>query len=169
MERGSSTPALDLVEGLATSPGISVEEVARPSKRQKVMSKGIKKVGASVWSDAETAMDCANELLTPGEMKEITSVPSHEMVSRHVHKLVQVILHVFVLFVVLNCSTVFIDFGGTFCRQMLGETMHITTQYLANEEKAVVANSKVEALEVEASGLRKDLIAAMDSLNTSKG
>ena len=51
---------------------------------------------------------------------------------------------------------------------MLGETIHITTQYLANEEKAVVANSKVEALEAEASSLRKDLIAAMDSLNTSK-
>ena len=32
--------------------------------------------------------------------------------------------------------------------------MHITTQYLANEEKVVVANSKVEALETEASGLR---------------
>ena len=49
--------------------------------------------------------------------------------------------------------------------------MHITTRYLANEEKAVVANSKVEALEAEAeaSSLQKDLIAAMDSLNTSKG
>ena len=46
--------------------------------------------------------------------------------------------------------------------------MHITTQYLANEEKAVVANSKVEALEAEASGLRKDLISTMDSLNASK-
>ena len=46
--------------------------------------------------------------------------------------------------------------------------MHITTQYLANEEKAVVANSKVEALEAEASGLRKDLITTMDSLNASK-
>ena len=46
--------------------------------------------------------------------------------------------------------------------------MHITTQYLANEEKAVVANSKVEALEAEASGLQKDLITTMDSLNTSK-
>ena len=46
--------------------------------------------------------------------------------------------------------------------------MHITTQYLANEEKAVVANSKVEALESEASGLRKDLITTMDSLNASK-
>ena len=46
--------------------------------------------------------------------------------------------------------------------------MHITTQYLANEEKVVVANSKVEALEVEASGLWKDLIAAMDANNASK-
>ena len=46
--------------------------------------------------------------------------------------------------------------------------MHITTQYLSNEEKAIMANSKVEALEDEASGLRKDLITAMDTLNTSK-
>ena len=46
--------------------------------------------------------------------------------------------------------------------------MHITTQYLANEEKAVVANSKVEALETEASGLQNDLGVAMDALNASK-
>jgi len=35
-------------------------------------------------------MDCASEFLTLKEMREISSVPSHEMVSRHVHKLVQV-------------------------------------------------------------------------------
>ena len=46
--------------------------------------------------------------------------------------------------------------------------MHIMIQYLANEEKAVVANSKVEMLETEASGLRNDLGAAMDTLNTFK-
>ena len=46
--------------------------------------------------------------------------------------------------------------------------MHITTQYLVNEEKAVVANSKVEALKTAASGLRNDLGAAMDALNASK-
>ena len=46
--------------------------------------------------------------------------------------------------------------------------MHITSQYLANEEKAMVATSKVQALEAEASGLRKDLIAVMDANNTSK-
>ena len=46
--------------------------------------------------------------------------------------------------------------------------MHISSQYLANKEKVVVATSKVEALEAEAFGLRKDLIAAMDANNTSK-
>ena len=46
--------------------------------------------------------------------------------------------------------------------------MHITSQYLANEEKVVVANSKVEAMEAKALGLRRDLIAAMDANNTSK-
>ena len=45
--------------------------------------------------------------------------------------------------------------------------MQLTTQFLANEEKAVMATSKVEALEAEASGLRRDLIATMDAHNTS--
>ena len=45
--------------------------------------------------------------------------------------------------------------------------MHITTQYLATEEKAVVANSKVEAMEAKASGLRNNLGVAMDTLNAS--
>ena len=46
--------------------------------------------------------------------------------------------------------------------------MHITSKYLANEEKVVMANSKVEVLEAEALRLRKDLIAAMDVNNTAK-
>ena len=46
--------------------------------------------------------------------------------------------------------------------------MHIFSQYLASEEKAVMATSKVEALEAEASGLRRDLIVAMDESNSSK-
>ena len=169
MERGSSTPALDLEEGQAASPSISVEEVIRPLKKQKIVNKGKEKIGSSFWSDAKMAMDRANKLLIPGEMKEISSVPSHEMVSHHIHKLVQVILLILVLFCfVLKRLTVFTKFDETFRCKVLGETMHITTQYLENEEKAVVANSKVEALEAKASGLRKDLITAMDALNTSK-
>ena len=46
--------------------------------------------------------------------------------------------------------------------------MHITSQYLINKEKAVMAHSKAESLEVEASHLRKDFIAAMDDNNASK-
>ena len=84
-------------------PGVSVEKVARHFKRQKVGSKGIEKVGSSVWSDAKVAVDCANEFFTLGEMKEISSTPSHEMVSRHVHKLVQVILPAFVPFFCFFC------------------------------------------------------------------
>ena len=59
-------------------------------------SKGKEKVDSSVWSDAKVTVDRAHEFFTPGEMKEISSTPSHEMVSRHVHKLVQVLLPVFV-------------------------------------------------------------------------
>ena len=169
MERGSSTPALDLKEGQATFPSVSIGEVVRPLKKQKIGNKGKEKIGSSVWSDTEIAMDCANKLLTPGEMKEISSVPSHEMVSRHVHKLVQVIFLILILFCfILKRLIAFTDFDETFHCKVLGETMHITTQYLANEEKAIVTNLKVEVLEVEASGLQKDLIAAMDALNTSK-
>ena len=87
---------MELEDGQEASPGVSVEKVARPLKKQKVGSKEKEKVGSSVWSDAEAAVDCAHELFTPVEMKEISSTPSHEMVSRHVHKLVQVLLPVFI-------------------------------------------------------------------------
>ena len=117
-------------EGQAASPSVSVEEVARPLKKQKVGSKGKEKIGSSVWSDVEAAMDRANELLTPREMKEISSIPSHEMVSRHVHKLVQVILLILVhsLFLfILNHLAAFFYFDKVFRCKVLGETMHITT------------------------------------------
>ena len=87
-----ATPILELEEGQATSPGVSIEEVAHSLKKQKVWSKGKEKICSSIWSDVEAVMDRANELLTPGEMKEISSIPFHEMVSRHVYKLVQVII-----------------------------------------------------------------------------
>jgi len=48
---------------------------------------------------------------------------------------------------------------------VLGETIHISTKYLTNKEKVVMAGSKVEALEGDSSRLRKDLIAIMDGGN----
>ncbi|KAK9996714.1 hypothetical protein SO802_021400 [Lithocarpus litseifolius] len=99
-----------------TSPTVSLKELTPSPKKGKSSDKGKDK------------------------LKELSQVPSHEIVSRHVHKLIQV----------------------------LGETIHITTEYLTNEEKVVMANSKMEALEAKCSKLRKKLISAMDTGNTAK-
>ena len=55
-----------------------------------------------------------------------------------------------------------------FCLQVLGESLHLTTDYLSNEEKVVVANSKVHIVEAKSSRLRKDLIEAMDQVTKAK-
>jgi len=52
--------------------------------------------------------------------------------------------------------------------QVLGETIHITTEYLTNEEKVVMANSKVDVLEAKTSKLRKEMIMTMDNRNQMK-
>ena len=46
--------------------------------------------------------------------------------------------------------------------------IHITSEYLGHEVKAVLAGSKMEALEVENANLKRDLIFAMDEANTTK-
>ena len=46
--------------------------------------------------------------------------------------------------------------------------MHNTSQYLTSEEKAAMATSKAEALEVEALGLKRDSIVVMDDNNSTK-
>ena len=51
---------------------------------------------------------------------------------------------------------------------MLGEAIHISFEYLSQEEKAVVAGSKMEALEADVAKLKRDLIAAIDEANTAK-
>nr|POE89201.1 hypothetical protein CFP56_57122 [Quercus suber] len=91
----------------------------------------------NVWDDPATALGRAHNVITSDELKSLSSVPSHELVSRHIHKLVQV----------------------------LGETLHITTDYLSTEERIVMASSKAESVEVECSQLKKDLIAAINERN----
>ena len=51
---------------------------------------------------------------------------------------------------------------------MLGESLHITSEYLAFEAKVESAWSHASSLEVENSKLRKELIAAMDDANQAK-
>ena len=94
-EKISSTPAPD--EGRAASPGVSLKEITPHVKKRKTKDKGKEKVGASVWADVGTALAWTNEVVTLEELKEILSMPSHEMVSRHVYKLVQVIFFHFLL------------------------------------------------------------------------
>lgn len=52
--------------------------------------------------------------------------------------------------------------------KVLGEAIHFTTKYPISEEKVVMANSKVDALEAEGSTLRKEPIATMDGGNQMK-
>ena len=52
--------------------------------------------------------------------------------------------------------------------QVLGETIHITSEYLSQKAKASSAEFKVKGMEVELLKLRKDLIPAMDEANTAK-
>ena len=52
--------------------------------------------------------------------------------------------------------------------QVLGESLHITYEYLAQETKVVFVVSRVKALEVENSKLKKDLIVAIGEANTMK-
>ena len=50
----------------------------------------------------------------------------------------------------------------------MGETIHITSEYLSQKARALSTKSKAKGLEVELSKLRKDLIVAMDEPNTAK-
>nr|POE59969.1 hypothetical protein CFP56_03564 [Quercus suber] len=91
----------------------------------------------NVWDDPATALGRAHNVITSDKLKSLSSVPLHELISRHIHKLVQV----------------------------LGESLRITTDYLSVEEKIVMALSKAESVETECSQLKKDLIAAMNERN----
>ena len=53
-------------------------------------SKRKAKIGKSVWDDPATTLEQAHNVITNDELKGLLSIPSHELVSRHIHKLVQV-------------------------------------------------------------------------------
>ena len=51
---------------------------------------------------------------------------------------------------------------------MLGESFHITLEYLASEAKVESVWSHASSVEVENSKLRKELITVMDDANQAK-
>nr|POE46419.1 hypothetical protein CFP56_56740 [Quercus suber] len=115
------------------TPSLEVTAISPPVTR----ARGKSKIGLNVWDDPATASGRAHNVITTDELKSLSSVPSHELVSRHIHKLVKV----------------------------LGESLRITTDYLSAEEKIVMASSKAESVEAECSQLKKDLITAMNERN----
>ena len=51
---------------------------------------------------------------------------------------------------------------------MLGESLHLTSEFLASEAKVESARSHVTTLEAENSKLKKELIVAMNDANLAK-
>ena len=51
---------------------------------------------------------------------------------------------------------------------MLGESLHIASEYLTQEAKVASLTSRIEALEGENSTLKKKLIESMHEVNTLK-
>ena len=51
---------------------------------------------------------------------------------------------------------------------MLGESLHITTEYLTHEAKVASFTLKMEAMEAETSKLKQSLIESMGEANTLK-
>ena len=88
VETIASTPVAS--DPKATSPAASIEEITSRPKRARGSNKGKNKVDSNVWDDVAIAMGRAHNVITRKELKDLNVVPSHELVSRHIHKLVQV-------------------------------------------------------------------------------
>ena len=70
-----------------SSPTLSLEvTVVTPPLTCK---KGKNKIGMSVWDNPTTALGRAHNVITDDELKGLSSIPSHELVSWHIHKLVE--------------------------------------------------------------------------------
>ena len=144
------------------TPSLEVNAVTPPLTR----SKGKSKIGMSVWDDPATALGRAHNVITNDELKGLLSIPSYELVSRHIHKFMQVsnfALLVSLLDFVLYTSVTFLF--PIYSNQVLGESLRIIVDYLNTEEKVVVATSKAESVEVECSQLKKDLTTTMNEKN----
>ena len=73
------------------TPSLEMMTFSPPTTR----SKGKAKVAKSVWDGLATALGRAHNVITNDELKGLLSIPSHELVSLHIHKLVQVFYSTF--------------------------------------------------------------------------
>ena len=68
--------------GQTASLAISLEEVVPLAKKRKTGDKGKEKVSSNAWANDGATMARANDFLILKEMREISSIPSHEIVSQ---------------------------------------------------------------------------------------
>ena len=146
-----------------------VEEITPLRKRPQVEDKGKDKAdsqSSSIFYDTSLALSKAQKSFSAEDLKVFLGVPSYEIMGRHIHKLVQVLylcnFALFFFFLFLCHPECWIQFSG------VGESLYITSEYLTHKAKIASAVSRVEALEVENSKLKKDLIVVMDKANTVK-
>ena len=161
-----STPTLGTV-GIA-SPTPSIEELTSQHKRPRTGDKQKEKVdsrSSSVWDDAGVALARAQDVFNADDLKVFSGVSANKVVGRHLHKLVQVPMQIYILHSSLLLSFFFFFF---FFPQVLGESLHLTSEYLAQEAKVKFGRSHVMTLEADNLKLKKDLIAAMNKANLAK-
>ena len=95
---GKGPPVTPIVPGIepmrTTSLATSVEEISTPiSKKPRLADKGNEKADShlsNVWDDAGLAVEKVNEVVTVEDLKVFSGMPSNEVVTCYVHKLVQV-------------------------------------------------------------------------------
>ena len=95
---GKGPPVTPIVPGIepmrTTSLATSVEEISTPiSKKPHLADKGNEKADSrlsNVWDDAGLVVEKVNEVVTVEDLKVFSGMPSNEVVTCHVHKLVQV-------------------------------------------------------------------------------
>ena len=87
-EGKDGTPAPLSLFGTLSSPIPSFEMMTLTPLT--TCSKGKGKVGKSVCEDLATTFGLAHNVIIDDELKGLLSIPSHELVSRHIHKLVQI-------------------------------------------------------------------------------
>ena len=87
-EKGEMTisPIIRTVH-FSPTPSLKMMTFTPPTTR----SKGKSKVGKSIWEDLTAALGRAHNVIIDKELKGLSSILSHELVSHHIHKLVQVL------------------------------------------------------------------------------
>ncbi|KAL4621499.1 hypothetical protein ACB092_06G232600 [Castanea dentata] len=144
----SAASVTHLASGIDTtrsaSPAASIEEIPTPaSKKQRTLDKGKEKAdsrSSSIWDDEKLAMDRAHEIVTAEDLRIFSGSSTKELLGRHLHKLIQV----------------------------LGEGIHLSSEFLAQEAKVESALSQITALEVDNSKLKKEFITSMGEANLAK-